>query len=237
MLEHEPRPDHLIIEASGVAEPARIAAVARAEPELEAAGIIALCDAETLAARLAEPLLTRALTEQIAAADQLLLNKCDRVTPDRLAALQDLLRALNDDADISPVEFGEVPIGQLLDRHDHKTQLPVGSGMAHDVLYESWSWQSDSVPSVETLERALANLPTGLLRVKGLLVSADGKEAWEIQGTAGAAALRKRTAPDGARPGLRLVAIGLKGRFDRASLERRFRAVLESAALVGEGVQ
>ena len=36
---------------------------------------------------------------------------------------------------------------------------------------------------------------------------------------------------------LQLIAIGLEGRFDRASLERRFRAMIESTALVGEGVQ
>ncbi|MEY8840033.1 GTP-binding protein, partial [Cribrihabitans sp. XS_ASV171] len=45
-LDRRPRPDHLVIEASGIADPAAIANAAKAEPELSYAGIVTLVDGE-----------------------------------------------------------------------------------------------------------------------------------------------------------------------------------------------
>lgn len=47
LLNRDPLPDHLLIEASGVAEPNRIANLARAEPDLSLHGIIVLRTALT----------------------------------------------------------------------------------------------------------------------------------------------------------------------------------------------
>ena len=41
------RPDHLIIEASGIADPAKIAAVAVAESEMRYSGILTVVDGKT----------------------------------------------------------------------------------------------------------------------------------------------------------------------------------------------
>ena len=46
-LDRRPRADALVIEASGVAEPARLAEIARAEPDLLLAGIVVLVDARS----------------------------------------------------------------------------------------------------------------------------------------------------------------------------------------------
>ncbi|MDP5350234.1 MAG: GTP-binding protein, partial [Paracoccaceae bacterium] len=44
-LDRRPRPDHLVIEASGIADPARIATAARAEPDMAYGGIAVVVDA------------------------------------------------------------------------------------------------------------------------------------------------------------------------------------------------
>ena len=66
-LDRDPRPDHLIVEASGIADPAAIAAAAIAEPEIGYGGILTLVDALNIDAQLADPELAPQITQQIAA--------------------------------------------------------------------------------------------------------------------------------------------------------------------------
>lgn len=61
--------DRLIIEASGVAEPARLTAFARAEPELDCRAVIVVVDPLTLAQRLDDPRIGGVLWRQIEGAD------------------------------------------------------------------------------------------------------------------------------------------------------------------------
>lgn len=234
VLDRTPRPDHLVIEASGVAEPARIAAVAHAEPDLSAGAVVVLCDAETLADRLAEPLLARTVSEQIAAADLLLLNKCDSVAEETLDALQDLLRQLNETAEIKRVEFSAAPVESLLAEPAPRMPRDVAETSSHEALYERWSWESELAHPIERVEQALAALPGGLLRLKGLLVSDDRASAWEIQSTGSRPTVVGRPVPPGAPSGLRLVAIALRGKLDRAALDRRLVALQEQERVQGE---
>lgn len=231
VLDRVPRPDHLVIEASGVAEPARIAEVARAEPELSPGAVVVLCDAETLADRLAEPLLARTLSAQIAAADLLLLNKCDRVPDEQLGALESLLRHLNETAALKRAEFAVASVEELFAEPQARTHRDPSSGLSHEALYERWSWESGRAHPVETVEQALAVLPDGLLRLKGLLVSGDRASAWEIQSTGGTPTVTRRPVPPSAAPGLRLVGIALRGKLDGDALDRRL-ARLEQEELV-----
>lgn len=77
-LEMEERPDHLVTEASGVAKPARIANIARAESDLLLDGVVTVIDAENFDRHLADHLIADSVMDQIAAADLLLVNKADR---------------------------------------------------------------------------------------------------------------------------------------------------------------
>ncbi len=231
VLDRVPRPDHLVIEASGVAEPARIAEVARAEPELSAGAIVVLCDAETLADRLAEPLLARTLGEQIAAADLLLLNKCGSLDEAALDALEELLKQLNETAEIRRTQFAVAPVESVLAEPAGRALRDLPATESHEALYERWSWESGRAHPVNKVEEALAVLPDGLLRLKGLLVSDDRASAWEIQSTGGTPTVTRRPVPSSAAPGLRLVAIALRGKLDGDALDRRL-ARLEQEELV-----
>ena len=76
-LDRRPAPDHLLIECSGVADPAAMAAIAQVDPELTLAGVVVLADATSVAARLADPLLVDTLRRQLRAAELLVLTKTD----------------------------------------------------------------------------------------------------------------------------------------------------------------
>ena len=76
-----PQPfDAVVIEASGVSDPARIGRYGRAVPELALDGVIVLVDASTGAAQAADPLLADTLARQVAGADLLIVNKLDVAT-------------------------------------------------------------------------------------------------------------------------------------------------------------
>lgn len=79
-------PDRILVEASGVADPAAIADVATLHPGLGRDLIVVLADTETLRARHSDHRLRETVTRQLDAADLVVLNKCDRVRePDREA--------------------------------------------------------------------------------------------------------------------------------------------------------
>ena len=90
-----PQPfDAVVIEASGVSDPARIGRYGRATPDLVLDGVLVLVDAAAAAAQAADPLLADTLQRQVAGADLLIVNKSDVATPaERAATLAWLDRA------------------------------------------------------------------------------------------------------------------------------------------------
>ena len=79
--------DAIVVEASGVSDPWRIAQLALAEPVLSLGGVIVLVDAAALLGHLADPLLTDTMERQLQAADLIIVNKTDLVSADALACV------------------------------------------------------------------------------------------------------------------------------------------------------
>jgi G3E family GTPase len=84
-------PDHVIIEASGIADPAPISHHALT-PGFDLDGVVVLLDAETVRRRERHPVVGRTIRRQLAAADVLVLNKIDVVSA---AQLDELKRRLD----------------------------------------------------------------------------------------------------------------------------------------------
>ena len=80
LLDGDRPPDQILVEASGVADPSAIADVATLHPGLARDLVVVLADAETVRARHADERLRDTVDRQLAAADLIVLNKCDRVT-------------------------------------------------------------------------------------------------------------------------------------------------------------
>lgn len=87
--------DHLVIEASGIAEPQRLTAIARAEPDLAFAGVVTVVCAQTCAARLADPRTAQVIDAQIAGANAVIVTRRDTAAPAQVKAALRIVAALN----------------------------------------------------------------------------------------------------------------------------------------------
>ncbi|MCV9918859.1 GTPase [Pseudomonas sp. BT-42-2] len=107
--------DRLVIECTGLADPAPVAQTFFIDEELRERyildGIITLVDAAH-----AELHLTQAIAQaQVGFADRLLLSKTDLVEPQAVQALRDRLARINGRAGIRVVEHGRIDLAELLD--------------------------------------------------------------------------------------------------------------------------
>lgn len=84
-------PAHIVVEASGVAHPGRIAAVARVSPELRPGRVFVLADAGALRAQLNDAWIADTVAAQLRAADHILVSKLDAQPPREQAAVIDQL--------------------------------------------------------------------------------------------------------------------------------------------------
>ena len=88
MLRMEPRPDHILIEASGVALPGGIAASVSLMDGFELDGVVVMTDAETVRRQAANDYIGDTIERQLSDADLVLLNKADLVSASQLQDLE-----------------------------------------------------------------------------------------------------------------------------------------------------
>ncbi len=218
-LDRSPRPDHLVIEASGVAEPHRIADLARAEPDLTLDAIITLADCRNALVQSADPLIDRTLKNQFAAASLIALSKTDLVTPQDRHALETWLTALNPDVPqltcpldpaiiLSPASRAPVPIEST--PHDHED------------AYTRWSFQSPAPTPPDHLQSILEAPPAGILRLKGLSHDPDTGETTAFHIAGAHTSLAHHPFDENQPKGTRAVAIGLKHQLDTNALDAAF---------------
>lgn len=204
-LDRRPRPDHLVIEASGIADPAKIAMAARAEPEMAYGGIAVVVDALNWPELADDAQIGPQMRGQVAAADLLLVSKAaagDIPTPlmMQLAASSAApLINLADAETVAPLLTG-MNVGNLQAAH---TGHPGYVGWAHD--------------GTETLDRAdlealLQQIPDGIYRIKGKILRPDAG-AWEVHVVGQTVDIKPADAE-----ATTLVAIGLEGRVSRAQI-------------------
>src|ERR1700761_5846248 len=109
--------DAIIVETTGLADPGPVAQTffvdedVRARTELDS--VTAVVDAKHLPLRLAD---SREAAEQIAFADQIILNKTDLVSEAELADVEKAIRTLNPLAPIHRAQRSNVPLDQVLGR-------------------------------------------------------------------------------------------------------------------------
>lgn len=173
VLGRRPAPDHILIETSGVADPAPLAEIAQLDPELRLAGVVVLADAAGVAGRLADARLADTLRRQLRAADLLVLTKTDLAPAAPAAAL---LRPLAPRAAVTEAIRGALPIAVALGEHaagPRAATLPEPA--RHGALFASVVLrQRGPVPAV-ALRAALDALPEGgVLRAKGVLALDGG---------------------------------------------------------------
>ena len=109
--------DAIIVETTGLADPGPVAQTFFVDEDVKAKtkldSITTVVDAKHIALRLAD---SREAQEQIAFADQIVLNKTDLVTPEELGQVEARLRRINPLAPIHRAVRSDVPLDAVLGR-------------------------------------------------------------------------------------------------------------------------
>lgn len=175
-ITQETRPDLLIIETTGLADPNPIVDRLKAASVARDA-VITLVDAATFLALSAEH---EVLDEQVRAADFLVLNKIDLVSERVRQKVEKRLQRLNRRALLLEASYGQVQTDLLFStgvsayraRLQAATQT-AGTGAAdhahgQDAL-QAFSYETPAPVDLYAFERFLRKLPSGVYRAKGLL--------------------------------------------------------------------
>lgn len=167
-LDRSPRPDHLIVEASGVADPARIANAALAEPDMRYAGIVTVVDGPAFPALREDPLIGPQVAQQITRADLVWVSKQPSGEP--LPEVGDLTAA--------PVLSNQSAITLLdLVAKDPPTSTTAPTPHAAHI---AWSASGHIAATGHALRAALDARPKGLFRIKGFVTDSNA-ETWQVQ--------------------------------------------------------
>ena len=169
-------PEQIIIEASGVADPLRIGAIARADTALRLQGIFVLVDVTQYVKQSADPLLTDTVHAQVQAADLLVLTKSDISTVSEIDAVTELLEHEKPGALQVVSSPEELPASLLFDFADGADGRAAQNHTPHDVFWTG-SIVNDLACDVAELKQVLAS-QVGLLRCKGVVRTAE--DTWQI---------------------------------------------------------
>lgn len=245
-----PRPERLVIEASGVADPASIAAYGHG-PGYALDAVVVVADAETVQTKSKDKYVGDTIRGQLRAGDILLLNKSDLVSDERLADLREWMTTAAPQAVVvntvqaevgHEVLFGRVPagVGQSGGTTGNTTAEPMGGkgdrpghdhhadGHDHDhdpeQLFTSWTWQSADPIGRDTVESLMEALPDDVIRVKGVLVVKDRQDKLMVLQRVGRRWSLQPGRPMPSDPTSRLVFIGLAGAIDDRWLTTQLQA-------------
>lgn len=176
-------PDRVLVEASGVGDPGRIAELGRAGGHFRRDGVITVVDAQAVQHQARDRYVGETVQAQLRAADLLLLNKTDLVAPQELSSLQEWLTAQAPSAAWLTSTFGVVDprliLGPNLSAEKPFDSGPASSGSSafdHDSRFISHTFASSRPLQRPLLEVALDTLPAHVMRAKGM-VYLQGEDA------------------------------------------------------------
>jgi G3E family GTPase len=187
--------DRLVIECTGLADPAPVAQTFFIDEELRERyildGIITLVDAANADTHLAQTI----AQAQIGFADRLLVSKRDLVDDATFDALSARLTRINRRAPIRVVEHGQIDLAELLDVRGFNLNADLGGGMSlrplapagHSIdRISSLVLRSDKPLDIDKLSEFMNELLEDhgqqLLRYKGVLSIADEPRRMVFQG-------------------------------------------------------
>lgn len=211
VLDRHPRPDHLLVEASGVADPQKIANAAVAEPEMRNGGIVSVIDGENGSALLDDPQIADQVRGQISCANLIYVSKGKPGT-EFLTTLKEIVPNAGFAHTAAEVTaFTE--LGQDLSVRVEKN--------APHPAYVQWSATDDAQFDAKGLRQALMNRPTGIFRIKGFVRGA-GATGWLVQGVGRSIDITSIPQPQETQ----LLVIGLKANLNTENCHTWWRDAL-----------
>jgi G3E family GTPase len=231
LLRRDPKPEFIVIETSGIADPADIVRnlmdpVIWQEAPLET--VLCVLDATTPASTLNDDALLRS---QLRAADVVALSKTDLADAANCAQLRDATRALRPAAVMVDALHGEVPPELLFPVDVEHVPRETGPRRPAADRFETLSWTSEWPVSLPRLQQAIGRLAPKLARAKGLFETVDQPGRLTVFQLAGG---RATLAPGGALvagvPRTRIVFIAELGVLSAAEIDSIMQACIEAGA-------
>jgi G3E family GTPase len=213
-------PELVIVEASGVADPWRIAQLALIEPGFELGPLVVLADATALPRQLVDRAIGDVVRGQLAFADIVVLTKTDLAGAER-AATRGLVGAIRPQARVIETSLaagGDIALADLDFTVPHARARFIAEA-SHP--FRTWTWRDARPFDRAALRSLLAGLPASVLRIKGFCGLDDDAGDWLLQ----YAAERWAFTPAEAAPERALVVIGTEA-MDDAELAADFAAAL-----------
>ena len=173
LLSRDPAPEHVLLEASGVSDPWRIAQLVKLEPALALDAVLVLVDAASFPDQLADRYLTDTLERQLARADLIVLNKCDLAEP---GTAEDTVLRLRPGARIARVERAELPEALLAGPPARPVPGSRFTAEAPTHAFRTWLWRNAAPFDRQALADVLDGLPPSVLRAKGFCRIAPGRQ-------------------------------------------------------------
>jgi len=221
LLRRDPKPDTIVIETSGVADPADIVRnlmdpVILREAPLET--VLCVIDAGTPPSDLDDAL----QRSQLRVADIIALSKLDLADEGAGVRMREALRAQRLPAVVVDAPHGAIPTALLFPAHVDRAPAPREPGPKRpaEERFETLSWTSEHPLSLPRLQQAIGKLAPKLARAKGLFetVEQPGRQM-VFQFAAGRATLATGDAPAPGVPRTRIVFITELGVLSKAELD------------------
>jgi G3E family GTPase len=239
------RPEYIVIESSGVADPAGIVS-SFLEPEIwdtvQLDAVITVVDAEQLLSLPDEE--TRLARAQVAGGDLVVLNKVDLVNEAKLTQVRAWLREIRPGVPVFETSQCQLPMEILLgvdgtrlskvasavepalDVHVHDgSPATEAHGHEHDhdhtLAFDTWTYASDAPMEFGILQVVLTHLPETLFRAKGFIHAVEKPQRRLVFQLVGRRATVSVSGPWGAEtPRTRLVFIARRGTVNIAAVEK-----------------
>ena len=235
LLEASPKPDHIIVEASGVADVNNLSQYGHSE-ELKLASIIVVADAETVRRKASDKYVAKTIQRQLKAADLILLNKVDLIETSEAADLGAWLNELTAGVPVASCVKCDVPMSLIFDLESHGNNIS-DEAHAHE-QYSSWSFSTTKTGTRAALEIFMQGLGSDVLRCKGVIVDDVGnrltlqvvgsRKEIELQASEATTNSAADKAVDRAI-GIELVAVGMSNAFDTAKLDSMVKSLFGDA--------
>ncbi|MGX4773831.1 CobW family GTP-binding protein [Bradyrhizobium guangdongense] len=221
LLRRDPKPEYIVIETSGVADPADIVRnlmdpVILREAPLET--VLCVLDATAPPAALDDAL----QRSQLRVADIVALSKLDLADDGAGTRMRAAIRALRLPAVVVDARHGEIPSALLFPPNVERAPAPRDPGPKRpaEERFETLSWTSEQPLSLPRLQQAIGRLAPKLARAKGLFESVEQPGRLMVfQFAAGRATLAPGDVPVAGAPRARFVFIAELGVLSRAELD------------------
>jgi G3E family GTPase len=171
--------DHIVIEASGVAEPGKVARNTSGF-RLPLDGVIVMADAEQLPDQAANRYAGRSVLAQLRQADLIVLNKLDLASEQRLTETRALISAHAPGTPVIETRHADLPVSVLFGAHQTENGR-IDDAMPDTVEDHATAYHSDLREYADPLGAAelkalAASLTEGAIRAKGHVWLADDPE-------------------------------------------------------------